>query len=283
MFFKCKDMADEILAEVKSEVSQLMNYPMGLAIIKTNDDAASAAYMKGKMNDCKLVGFPCTVFDVKSYDEFVQTLEALNRDYEAYAGVIVQLPLPNYLSMEFRVRHQEPTDFVCRAKDVDGFRDGSPFHPCTPEGILEIMLRKHIRLQGAHVVILGRGKLVGAPLTKILNRWNATVSICNSHTSLAVRNKLIWSADVVVSATNQPQSLNLDFLGLEPLRNPYHKLVIDCGIYRQDGKLVGDVVKTDFTVSAGNIEITDVPGGVGLMTRAMLMKHLLQAQDQIGG
>ena len=243
----CKKYADNILNSISGDGR--------LAIISIGENAASEAYMRGKQKDCDRVEFYCSRHHFPNgtpQSAIVDTISILNND-ERVTGIIIQLPLPGGYDEEYL------TSLVYPEKDVDGFVEGSHFQPCTPEGVIYIAEQEVGDLTGKNVVIIGRGRLVGRPLVQMMIDKNATVSICHSKTPQDAIKRLTEIADVIVVATGTPEKWHFN--------NP-NAIVIDCGISRnEEGKLVGDVAYTPG-------RCTPVPGGVGLMTRAMLMKHV---------
>lgn len=246
----CKKYADEILDSITGHGH--------LAVISVGNDPASMSYIKGKKKDCERVGFGFSHYpfpEETNLESIVFTINMLNNNPDV-TGIIVQLPLPNHLNADEICRHIAPE------KDVDGFRPDSPFKPCTPEGIVHIMKKEMGELTGKHAVIIGRGKLVGKPLQQMLLDENMTISICHSHTRAYDMFHVVNHADVIVVAIGKPKHLDI-----RPTNR--RAFVIDCGVNRdENGKLCGDVA------SAASVHITPVPGGVGLLTRAMLMKHV---------
>lgn len=246
----CKKYADEILDSVTGYGH--------LAVISIGDNPASRSYIKGKQKDCERVGFKFSHYQYQngiSQSNVLSRIRELNFDPDV-TGIIVQLPLPDGYDEDIITGH------VVAWKDVDGFGQYSPYKPCTPEGILYVMRKELGDLAGKHAVIIGRGKLVGKPLSKMLLDENMTVSICHSKTPYADIRELGRMADAIIVAAGVPN--HFYFTGLKP-----YTVVIDCGVHRSpDGKLCGDVSYT----SNGNC--TPVPGGIGLLTRAMLIKHV---------
>ncbi|MBO7275144.1 MAG: bifunctional 5,10-methylenetetrahydrofolate dehydrogenase/5,10-methenyltetrahydrofolate cyclohydrolase [Clostridia bacterium] len=245
----CKHYADEILDSITGYGH--------LAVISVGNDPASQSYIKGKRRDCERVGFGFSHYpfpDDVNMESIVYTINLLNNNPDV-TGIIVQLPLPPHLDAE------AICNCVAREKDVDGFRPDSPYLPCTPEGVVHIMKRELGDLTGLCAVIIGRGKLVGKPLQQMLLRENMTVCICHSHTSPQDQAGLVAMADVVVVAIGK--------LGKLCLYTRRDTVIIDCGINRSKlGGLCGDVGY------CSSSRYTPVPGGVGLMTRAMLIKHV---------
>ena len=246
----CKKYADEILYSITGHGH--------LAVISVGNDPASMSYIKGKKKDCDRVGFGFThkTFpeDAKK-EEIITAIERFNNDPEV-TGVIVQLPLPSHLDSDEICSH------VAIEKDVDGFLPSSPFKPCTPEGIVYLLKKELGDLAGKSVVIVGRGKLVGKPLMQMLLDENMTVSICHSKTRYLDIVSLVRLCDAAVLAVGKPEFLH--FYDVHP-----ETIIVDCGVNRnKNGKLCGDA-------AADSVERqTPVPGGVGLLTRAMLMKHV---------
>lgn len=246
----CKKYADEILRALSGDGH--------LAVISVGHDAASASYIKGKRMDCKRVGLGFTHYeypDTAQNEDVLSVIDYLNARQDI-TGIIVQLPLPEHLDAESICNH------IAREKDVDGFRPDSPFQPCTPEGIVHILRCELGALSGRHAVIIGRGKLVGRPLAKMLLSEDMTVSVCHSKTLPEDMYRLADSADAVIVAIGKARKI-----GFACLRDDC--VVVDCGVNRdENGKLCGDIGYCN------SHRITPVPGGVGLMTRAMLMRHV---------
>ena len=246
----CKAYADEILDSIKGYGH--------VAIISVGDDPASASYIKGKRKDCERVGFGFTHYpyqDGVEQNEIIYTICMLNGNPDV-TGIIVQLPLPAGYDAD------EITGCIAREKDVDGFRPDSPYKPCTPEGIVYLLNRELGDLTGKHAVVVGRGKLVGKPLAKMLLDEDMTVSVCHSKSRRYDIDALAFAADAVIVAVGKLNAIELSEFADDTL-------VVDCGVNRDaDGELCGDV---GYCVSD---RITPVPGGVGLLTRAMLMRHV---------
>ena len=241
-----------------------------LKIIQVAGDPASDAYTKGKKRDCEEIGLKCvhTLLpnDVSPADVMV-AIKNGNLDMDC-VGMILQLPLPAHLAE----LTNDFLDAIVESKDVDGFNINSPFDPCTPAGIVYIM-KKHFgdNLAGRTALIVGRGKLVGKPLAAMLDRENMTIMQANSHTPRARLAQLLQVADVVITATGKIDTIDAQ-MGLW-LRD--ETLVIDAGISRNgEGKLCGDCNPSIYKI---HNNITPVPGGVGLMTRAMLLDNTIRA------
>ena len=260
-------------ADLKAELREKIGGDSGdkyLKIIQVAGDPASDAYTKGKKKDCAEIGLKCihTLLpnDVSPADVRV-AIKNGNFDMDC-VGMILQLPLPAHLAPFTN----DFLDSIVESKDVDGFNANSPFDPCTPAGILYIM-KKHFgdNLAGKTALIVGRGKLVGKPLAAMLDRENMTIMQANSHTPPGKLQQLCATADVIITATGKPNTITTTMA----LFIPDSTLIIDAGISRgEDGKLCGDCEKGIYGI---HDNITPVPGGVGLMTRAMLLDNTIRA------
>jgi methylenetetrahydrofolate dehydrogenase (NADP+) / methenyltetrahydrofolate cyclohydrolase len=274
-----KAIAAQIRSEVAERVQALAERGVvpGLAAVLVGDDQASRIYVGAKHKACADVGIRSEQVDLPIFvteHELLATIRRLNRDPEIH-GIIVQLPLPSHLS-ELKV--QQTMD---PAKDVDGLTPhnvgmmvrGEPsFPPATPYGIVELLLRSGISLEGAEVVVVGYGELVGAPLSIMLAqdsiRGNATVTITHAKTRDLGSHTL--RADILVAAAGVPELVTGDMI--KP-----GATVIDVGVYRTDHGIVGDVRFEEAAQVAG--AITPVPGGVGPMTVAMLLVNTVSAAE----
>lgn len=247
----CKKYADEIIEQVK----QIPNKQKKLVIFTAGDDPASAAYMKGKMKDCERCGIPCEQIRVNSQDELISNILYCNNQDDV-GGIIVQLPLPEGFN------EHEAVNSVRIDKDVDGFKRNSKFLPCTPEGILYILDKEIGDLEGKTVLLIGKGKLVGRPLIDLLLDRGCTLTIAHSKTEDLAELTCRGQHDVIITAVGKPNLVNLS--------NVWSDVVIDAGIAKNRfGKLCGDCCgDNDWS------KVTTVPNGIGLMTRAMLMKHM---------
>lgn len=252
-YIDCKKYADEII----EQVAQIPNKKKALMVLTAGDDPASAAYMKGKENDCKRCGIPFNKITVKNQQELMFWVSVLNCS-EDVGGILIQLPLPEGFDADAAINAVLPT------KDVDGFRPDSPFLPCTPEGIMYILDKEFGgKLSGRSVLLIGKGKLVGKPLIPLLLDRGCTLTIAHSKTE-DLELEMNLHHNIVISAVGKPKLVNLFYTNA--------LVVIDAGINRgEDGKLCGDC----WNFRERDIQrVTPVPGGVGLMTRAMLMKHM---------
>jgi methylenetetrahydrofolate dehydrogenase (NADP+)/methenyltetrahydrofolate cyclohydrolase len=267
-----KAVADAVKKEVGAGVSGL-GYQPGLATVLVGDDPASHTYVRGKRRDAEEVGIksihnelPASV----SQDDLLDLIASLNAD-ETVDGILVQLPLPGDLDGEATVESIDP------AKDVDGLHPfnlgmlvlGRPgLRPCTPSGVLRILDHYGIATAGASVVIVGRSFLVGRPLALMLSERGADATVSVAHSRTSHLSAVTREADIVVAAVGSPRLLGPDHI------RP-GATVIDVGINRTDNGLVGDVDFDAVVEMAG--AITPVPGGVGPMTRAMLLANTLSA------
>ena len=271
-----KELADKIKEEVKSEVAQMAENGKNvrLAVIQANNDAASSTYVNNKIKSCKYCGIGSTTYTFAdnvnvTEDEILELIEMLNKE-ESINGILVQLPLPKHID-EHKV-----IQAIAPEKDVDGFHElnvgklmigEETFVPCTAKGIIELLVRNNIKIDGMNCVVVGRSNIVGKPTAIELLHHNGTVTMCHSKTSPL--KQICKEADILVCAIGKPKFFNKEYI------SP-NTVVVDVGIHRlEDGSLCGDVDFDDVKdiVSA----ITPVPKGVGAMTVAMLMKNCVQA------
>ena len=251
-YIDCKKYAQEILDAVKAIPNKKK-----LVILTVGDNAASQSYVKGKIKDCEYCGIPYEHLNVLECG-LPWVIQSANDDPDV-GGIIVQLPLPD------GVDEKQYTDMVIINKDVDGFRDNSPFKPCTPEGIMYLLRKELGDLTGKNALVIGRGKLVGEPIAKMLLDADCTVTVAHSKTDNLYG--LLTKADIIISAVGRPNLIDLKYC-------MNAEAVIDVGVNRNLlGKLCGDCYNfTDQYMDA--LSVTPVPGGIGLMTRAMLMAHV---------
>ena len=264
-----KALAERVRAEVAGEVSALSR-PVGLATVLVGDDPASAVYVRNKQKACREVGiepFDRTPSADISEKELLALVEGLNAD-EAVTGILVQLPLPEHIDEDKVIRSINPI------KDVDGFHpfsaghllQGTPtFVAATPAGIMEILREYEVELQGARAVVIGRSNIVGKPMSLLLLAEHATVTICHSRTRDLPA--VVREADVIVAAVGRPNTVTADMVR-------EGATVVDVGINRTDEGLAGDVA---FDVRDVAGLRTPVPGGVGPMTIASLLRNTVRA------
>jgi methylenetetrahydrofolate dehydrogenase (NADP+)/methenyltetrahydrofolate cyclohydrolase len=272
-----------VAAQIRSEVSERVRalaergVTPGLAAVLVGEDQASRIYVGQKHKACADVGIRSEQVDLPVYVteyELLATLRRLNRDPEIH-GIIVQLPLPSHL------RELDVQRAIAPEKDVDGLhplnigmmlRQGTAFLPATPYGIVELLLRSGIAIEGAEVTIVGFGDLVGAPLSVMLTqdsiRGNATVTSTHIKTRELIAHTT--RADILVAAAGVPHLIRGEMI--KP-----GATVIDSGVHRTPEGLVGDVVFDEAVEVAG--AITPVPGGVGPMTVAMLLVNTVAAAE----
>ena len=267
-------LAAKTKAEVAAEVAALRAQGVipKLSVILVGDNPASKVYVGGKAKDCAECGIESEVLRLPEETTEAQLLEAIaarNAD-PAVSGLLVQLPLPR------QIREQRVIEAISPEKDVDGFTPVNVgrlvigedcFLPCTPAGCIELLHATGVPLAGKRAVVLGRSNIVGKPMALLLLRENATVTVCHSRTQNLA--DVTREADILVAAIGKKRFVTADMV-------KDGALVIDVGINRgEDGKLYGDVDEPALADRAGRI--TPVPGGVGLMTRAMLMVNTLRA------
>jgi len=265
-----KAIAQQVEAELRDALARL-SYKPGLVAVRVGHDPASEVYVRNKARKAQELGLRGTelIFDASMREsELLSQIERLNRDNEV-DGILVQLPLPKQIDSKRVIEAIDP------AKDVDGFHPmnvgllhlGRPtLVPCTPAGVLRLIASTGTTIAGSRAVVIGRSDIVGKPVAALLLQQNATVSICHSRTRDL--GAVVREADIVVAAIGKPRCVTAEMV--KP-----GALVIDVGINRVDGRLVGDV---DFDrVREIASWITPVPGGVGPMTIAMLMKNTVTA------
>lgn len=282
-------LAAEIRTEVAADVGRLTSATgivPGLNLLLVGEDPASTVYVRNKSKDCEKVGIHSTIVRMPATateEEVVEQVRQWNKD-PAVHGILVQLPIPKHINEHRVIRSIDP------AKDVDGFHPENAgrlliglegFIPCTPYGVLEMLKRYNIETSGKHAVVVGRSNIVGKPLAILLAQkrpqGNATVTICHTGTpNIAEHTR---RADILISAVGVNGVITADHV-------KEGAVVIDVGINRitlPDGttKLTGDVLFDEVAAMAS--AITPVPGGVGPMTRAMLLRNTVTAAERIGG
>lgn len=264
-----KTLGKEIQEEVRLEVEKLAIKPH-LAVILVGEDSASKVYVNTKNKTCERLGIKSTVINLPenvSEQELKEKIKELNINKDITA-ILVQLPLPKHINEENCIKEISPL------KDVDGFtpenlgsliRGKEPYaYPCTPYGIITLLKRNNIEISGKHAVVIGRSNIVGKPISLMLLKENATVTMCHSKTKDL--KEITKTADILISATGK-RIVTKDMVKKDAI-------IVDVGIIRnEEGKLEGDV---DFEqVKEIASYITPVPGGVGPMTIASLMKNTL--------
>jgi len=266
-------ISGQIKQELAAEVSSLKEQGVApcLAVILVGDDPASQVYVRNKEKACEQVGIKSLKYELPketSSETVLNLVNRLNADPEV-DGILVQLPLPKHIN------EQEIITAINPNKDVDGFHPvnvgglvigSATFWPCTPSGVIELLERYKVQIAGSRAVVVGRSNIVGKPVSLMLLHKDATVTVCHSKTKdLAQVTK---QADILVAAIGKPQFIKAEMVKAGAV-------VIDVGVNRTETGLVGDV---DFAaVKEKASAITPVPGGVGPMTIAMLMKNTVKA------
>ena len=264
-----KDELKELVAKKKEEGMEAT-----LAVIQVGNDPASSVYVGNKKKACEYIGIHSLAYELPeetTQDELVELINKLNKDNSVH-GILVQLPLPKHMCEDDIIKTIAPE------KDVDGFHPQSVgalsigqkgFVSCTPAGVIQLLKRSGIEIEGKECVVLGRSNIVGKPKALLLLRENGTVTICHSKTKDL--KEVTKRADILIVAVGRPKMVTADYV-------KEGAVVIDVGIHRMENqKLCGDV---DFdSVEPVASYITPVPGGVGPMTIAMLMNNCVEAAN----
>lgn len=269
-----KEISTQIKEELKLKIDEFKknSTTITLAVIQVGNDPASGVYVGNKKKACGYVGIESLSYELKeetTQDEILNLINELNARKDVN-GILVQLPLPKHINEDLVIQSIDPK------KDVDGFHPQSVgalsigqkgFVSCTPAGIIELLKRSNIEIEGKECVIIGRSNIVGKPMALLLLRENGTVTICHSKTKNL--KEVTRRADILVVALGRTKFVTKDYV-------KEGAVIIDVGINRdENGKLCGDVDYEDVfdKVSA----ITPVPGGVGPMTIAMLMHNCVES------
>lgn len=262
-----KDELKEKVATLKAEGKEI-----GMAVIQVGNDPASSVYVGNKKKACEYIGIRSESYELPeetTQDELIALIEKLNADNEIH-GILVQLPVPKHIDEDTIIKAISPK------KDVDGFHPqsvgalsiGQPgFVSCTPAGVIQLLKRSGVEIEGKECVVIGRSNIVGKPMSLLLLRENGTVTITHSRTKDL--KEVCKRADILVVAIGRPKMIDASYV-------KEGAVVIDVGIHRgENNKLCGDV---DFdSVEPIASAITPVPGGVGPMTIAMLMNNCVEA------
>ena len=273
-----KALSEKVLKEIEKEHSELekkVGRKAGLAVIIVGENPASQIYVRNKIRACEKVGFHSETIRLDeniTEENLLLEIEKLNNNSNI-DGILVQLPIPKHID------GLKIINAISAEKDVDGFHttnigkmmigDETGFLPCTPAGVVHMFEEYNIDLEGKDVLVIGQSNIVGKPMTLLLIKKRATVQVCNSKTKNL--SEKLQKADVVVAAAGSPKLI-------KAIDVKEDVVVIDVGINRVDGKLCGDV---DFEeVSKKASFITPVPGGVGPMTIAMLIKNTFKTYKQ---
>ncbi|MEG1992351.1 MAG: bifunctional methylenetetrahydrofolate dehydrogenase/methenyltetrahydrofolate cyclohydrolase FolD [Acetivibrio sp.] len=269
-----KRIATEIKEELREKTASLKKEgkTIGLAVIQVGNDPASDVYVKNKKKACAYIGMESFAYELPentTQEELLEVVKTLNQE-EKVNGILVQLPLPKHINEDFVIKAIAPE------KDVDGFHPQSVgalsigqkgFVSCTPAGIVELLKRSHIEIEGKECVIVGRSNIVGKPMALLLLRENGTVTICHSKTKDL--KEFTKRGDILIVAMGKPRFITKEYV-------KEGAVVIDVGMHRgENNKLCGDVDYESVEPIASYI--TPVPGGVGPMTIAMLMKNCVDA------
>ena len=269
-----KKISTQIKDELKSRVAGLKEKGICpcLAVIQVGSDPASTVYVNNKKKACAYIGIGSRVYELPEEtreQELLQLIDQLNHDPSVH-GILVQLPIPDHMDEQKVIMAISPD------KDVDGFHPqnvgalniGRPgFVSCTPAGIIQLLKRSDISIEGKECVVVGRSNIVGKPVSALLLRENGTVTVCHSRTRRL--KEVCQRADILVAAIGRPKFFDDSYV-------KEGAVVIDVGIHRMDnGKLCGDV---DYDKVVSKVAaITPVPGGVGPMTIAMLMNNCVES------
>lgn len=272
-----KLISTQIKDELKEEVAQLKEKDIEgcLAVIQVGSDPASSVYVRNKKRACEYIGIRSLSYELPEETteaELLELIGKLNAD-KSVNGILCQLPLPKHIDEDKII------DAIAPEKDVDGFSPqsvgamviGKPgFLPCTPAGVIQLLKRSNIDIEGKNCVVVGRSNIVGKPMAMLMLRENATVTICHSRTKDL---KAVCSqADILIVAIGKPLYIDSSYV-------KDGAVVIDVGIHRdENNKLCGDVNFDDVAPKASHI--TPVPGGVGPMTIAMLMSNCVEAMKR---
>ena len=269
-----KRISAEIKEELKEQAAQLKEAGVegALAVIQVGDDPASSVYVRNKKKACEYIGIGSRSYELPestTQKELLDLIKDLNQD-DSVTGILVQLPVPAHIDEKTIINAISPS------KDVDGFHPENVgsltigqegFVSCTPAGIIELLKRSNVKIDGKNCVIVGRSNIVGKPMVLLMLRENATVTVTHSHT----RNlkEICSQADILIVAIGKKEFITGEYI-------KENAVVIDVGIHRdENNKLSGDV-KYDEAEKKASL-ITPVPGGVGPMTIAMLMHNCVKA------
>ncbi len=272
-----KKISQEIKDELKEKVAKLKEQgtEIALAVIQVGEDPASSVYVRNKKRACEYIGIESVAYEIPettTQDELLTIIDDCNKNPKIN-GILVQLPLPDHIDEDTVIKAIAPE------KDVDGFHPQSVgamtigesgFLPCTPAGIIQLLKRSGVEIEGKECVIIGRSNIVGKPMALLLLRENGTVTICHSRTKNL--KEVAKRADILVAALGRPKFIDESYV-------KEGAVVIDVGIHRDaNNKLCGDV---DFDrVAPHTSAITPVPGGVGPMTIAMLMNNCVESAEK---
>ena len=269
-----KKISQEIKDELREKVASLKNEgrEAALAVILVGNDPASTVYVGNKKKACEYIGIRSQSYELAeetSEEELLELIEKLNQD-DSVNGILVQLPLPKHICEDKIIRAISPQ------KDVDGFHPQNVgklvigeegFVPCTPAGIILMLKRSGIEIEGKNCVVVGRSNIVGKPMALLMLRENATVTVAHSRTQNL--KEICRQADILIVAIGKPRFITAEYI-------KEGAVVVDVGIHRdENNKLCGDVKYDE--VAEHTSAITPVPGGVGPMTIVMLMHNCVES------
>lgn len=250
--------------QLKAEIASLKVAP-NFTIVQLNEDPASNAYVKGKLNDAAELGIDAKLIKLPidtSEKELLKVIDELNNDARV-DGFIVQMPLPKHINEETIKLAIFPS------KDVDGFHPLSSLNPCTPQGIMNYLKNEHVEFLGKNAVVIGRSNIVGKPMAKLLLKESCNVTVLHSKTSLEDMKRYLFNADIIVVAVGRKHLID------EKFSFKSSAIIVDVGINRDEDGLHGDVLPNR------NVAFqTPVPGGVGLLTRLALMENVLKIKKR---
>lgn len=271
-----KKISGEIKEELREKAAQLKSRGIEgcLAVIQVGDDPASSVYVRNKKKACEYIGIRSKSYELPestTQEELLKLIGDLNVD-DSVNGILVQLPVPGHIEEKTIINAISPK------KDVDGFHPESVgsltigqkgFVSCTPAGIIELLKRSDVDMDGKNCVVVGRSNIVGKPMALLMLRENATVTVAHSHTKNL--KEICQNADILIVAIGKKEFITGDYV-------KEGAVVIDVGIHRdENNKLSGDVKYEEAAQKAS--KITPVPGGVGPMTIAMLMHNCVEAME----
>ena len=272
-----KRISAEIKDELKQKVAKLKQQGItgALAVIQVGNDPASSVYVRNKKKACEYIGIESLSYELPeetTQEELLALIDRLNQD-DKVNGILVQLPVPKHIDENTIIRAISPS------KDVDGFHPQSVgaltigqkgFVSCTPAGIIQLLKRSDIEIEGKHCVVIGRSNIVGKPMALLMLRENATVTITHSKTKNL--KEICQTADILIVAIGKKEFVDASYV-------KEGAVVIDVGIHRdENNKLSGDVKYDEVEPLCS--AITPVPGGVGPMTIAMLMNNCVEAMTE---
>lgn len=271
MLLDGKKLRDELLIEYKDKIES-ENLKIKLAIIEIGENDASKIYIRNKVKYCNQVGIKTEIYSLDANvceTELIKLINKLNADSKV-TGIILQSPIPKHLDFN------KCSSLIVSNKDVDGFTLSNVYNlylnrkgilPCTVKGIIKLLDHYKIPIEGASVVIIGRGNIVGKPLALAMNNRNATVTLCHSKTKNL--EKYTKEADILVVAAGVPNLIKKDMVKRD-------SILVDVGISRVNGKIVGDIDKEVYDIVS---YVTPNPGGVGPMTVAMIIDNLIEMKE----